>query len=70
MHDALLTLGGFVLLMVDYQWFEYRPSSSPDDSLPGWSVTVLLLASAFFLCWVAYTVQCRRMVPLGYNLGA
>eukprot|EP00656_Telonema_subtile_P047452 TRINITY_DN5450_c0_g1_i4.p2 TRINITY_DN5450_c0_g1~~TRINITY_DN5450_c0_g1_i4.p2 ORF type:complete len:111 (+),score=31.07 TRINITY_DN5450_c0_g1_i4:528-860(+) len=62
LRDGLLTFGGFVVLLVDGAWYEYMPGSSPSNSLPGWSVTILVLSGSAFLCWVGYTVQCRRMV--------
>jgi len=60
--DGLVTLGGSVVLMVELEWYSFLLGHSKGNSIPGWSVTVLLLSGSLWLCWVAYTVQCRRMV--------
>ena len=66
--DGLVTLGGSVVLMVELEWYYFLVGHSAGNSIPGWSVTVLLLAGSLWLCWVGYTVQCRRMVLSALSL--
>eukprot|EP00658_Telonema_sp_P-2_P026329 TRINITY_DN20621_c0_g1_i5.p2 TRINITY_DN20621_c0_g1~~TRINITY_DN20621_c0_g1_i5.p2 ORF type:complete len:106 (-),score=20.70 TRINITY_DN20621_c0_g1_i5:281-598(-) len=61
-QEGVLTLGGYVVLIVYYIWYNYIPPPKASDSLPAWSVIIMILSTLVFLCWMGYTLQCRTMV--------
>jgi len=60
--EGSVEMCGISVLAAEFFHHEAIAFVETADKVPGWAATTLILAAMFFLCWVAYTVQCRHMV--------
>jgi len=53
---------GFTVLSAEFFYYAGDQFTETEDKVPGWAAMWLIMFFMAFLCWVAYTVQCRHMV--------